>query len=306
MAKELYGDLMNVNPEDLLRLDNFALTFARTRLKLTDVIKWDTCITNSLQDAINQYKEKVVGCLKLLLPELAKGWFIQRGNIFGFGDYDINSPRLVTLIDPELLKKAPINNIPSEQAVATINYALGIRGRGQLDAASSGYLKGRNYDLIEQKRADEFLKHKKQVAPVDKLITDWKQKQSELQESGLEKKHTASLVAEKRKISDLQKLKLLGGPVTTPEEVDEIEHCPRTTEQEKQARFYLEVRYIRDSTLSLPKNSPIFRLKEKYKNLSSGTYAKNLKVYLSKISSSAAATWNDFDDAICKLQITRS
>ena len=127
-----------------------------------------------------------------------------------------------------------------------------------------------------------------------------------LQESGLDKKHIVSLATEKRKLSDLQKLKLLGGPITTAEEVDEIIQCSSLTELQKQQRLYLEVRYIRDSTLSLPKDSPIFNLKKKYKNLPANIYANNLKVYLSKISSSAAATWNDFDDAIGRLQITQS
>ena len=206
---------MNVNPEELLRLDQFAFGFAQT---------------NSLQDAIHQYGEKVVACLKLLLPQLAKGWFIQRGNIFGFGQ-DTNSPRLVTLIDPELLKKAAINNISSEQAAATINYVLGIRGRTQLDADSSGFMKDKNYDQIDQKPAEEFLKHRKQVGAVNQLVNDWKQKQSELQESGLDMKHSAS---EKRKLSDLQKLNLLGGPLTTSSEVDEIAHCSSLTELQKQ------------------------------------------------------------------------
>ena len=78
-----------------------------------------------------------------MLPELAKGWFTQIGNVLGFEDFDKNSPRLVTKIDPEKLKEAPINNIPSEQAVGRINYELGIRGRKELDAASSCFLKGK-------------------------------------------------------------------------------------------------------------------------------------------------------------------
>ena len=74
--------------------------------------------------------------------------------------------------------------------------------------------------------------------------------------------------------------------VTTAEAVDALE----------------EVRYAWDTTLSLPKNSPIFRLKEKYRNLSIDTYSKNLKVYLSKVSSITATTLEDFDDAIIKQQ----
>lgn len=39
-----------------------------------------------------------------------------------------------------------------------------------------------------------------------------------------------------------------------------------------------------------------------YKNLTLETYKVNLNVYLSKVSSSAATTWEDFDNAIIQLQ----
>ena len=63
MAGELYHDLQHANPEDLLKIDEFAFSFAKGRLEVSDVLKWDKCITDSLQDAIHQYREKVVPCL---------------------------------------------------------------------------------------------------------------------------------------------------------------------------------------------------------------------------------------------------
>ena len=78
----------------------------------------------------------------MLLPELANGWFIQRGNVFGFGGYDENSSSLVTNMDIADLNQAPINNIDAERAVGSINYELGVRGRKELSAASSCLLKG--------------------------------------------------------------------------------------------------------------------------------------------------------------------
>ena len=58
-------------------------------------------------------------------------------------------------------------------------------------------------------------------------------------------------------MADLQKLKSVVGPITTPDEVDEIVACLTLSSKQKQDRLYLEVRYARDSTLSLPKNSNI-------------------------------------------------
>ena len=74
-------------------------------------------------------------------------------------------------------------------------------------------------------------------------------------------------ITEKRKMGDLQKLKSLGGPLTTPDEVDVLVNDDDLSDEQKQDRLYIEVRYARDTTLSLPKVSPIFRLKNKYKKL---------------------------------------
>ena len=170
---------------------------------------------------------------------------------------------LFTHINPDLLKKAPINNMSSEGAVGGFNYELGNRGRNEVDAASSCFMKSKSYDLVELKPAGEFNKHRKQVGAVNRLVVEWKKKQAELQEAGLDKKEAASLSTEKRKMGDLQKLKLCGGPFTTPEEVDAVVDDEALSQTEKVDRLYTEVRYARDTTLSLPKNSPIFRLKEK-------------------------------------------
>jgi hypothetical protein len=241
----------------------------------------------------------------MLFPQLANGWFIQRGNVFGFGDYDESSPKLVTAMNTEQLKRAPINNIPSEWCVGSINYELGVRGRNELDAASSCLLKGKSYDLVELKPASEFRKYKKLVKPVNKLVVEWKQKQSELQEAGLTKKESTSLATEKRKMGDLEKLKSYGGPMTKPEEVDKFVDDDEISDAEKSARLYIEVRYARDTTLSLPRTSELFRLKEKYRKLSIETYRTNLRVYLGKVSSASSTTWEDYDNAVSKLESAR-
>ena len=106
-------------------------------------------------------------------------------------------------------------------------------------------------------------------------------------------------------MKDLEKLKSYGGPMTTPEEVDKLVDDDALTDDEKLARIYIEVRYARDTTLSLPRGSDLFDLKKNYKNLSLDTYRKNLKVYLSKVTSASITTWEDYDNAVSKLASAR-
>ena len=82
----------------------------------------------------------------------------------------------------------------------------------------------------------------------------------------MSKKMIESISSERRRVKDLDKLKKEGGPFTKPEEVEEF-IASDLYEKEKQERLYIEVRFARDTTLSLPKKSELFRLKEKYKSL---------------------------------------
>ena len=72
-------------------------------------------------------------------------------------------------------------------------------------------------------------------------------------------------------------------------------------EDTKVKRLYTEVRYARDTSLSMPKSSSLFRLKENYKNLNASTYQQNLKTYLSKIHCNIDVSWSNFDEAHGKL-----
>jgi len=69
-------------------------------------------------------------------------------------------------------------------------------------------------------------------------------------------------------------------------------------EHTKTDRLYLEVRYARDTSLSVPKTSDIFRLKQDYKNLPLHVYASNMKIYLSNVTSKTNVTLNDFNEAL--------
>lgn len=103
---------------------------------------------------------------------------------------------------------------------------------------------------------------------------------------------------DRKRNADLDKLKSLGGPFTKPEEVDELIQSTVMSEEAKVDRLYLEVRYSKATSLSLPKTSPLFKLKENYKNLPLTRYANNLKTYLSKISCRADVSWEDFDAVV--------
>ena len=299
--RQLYEDLRTTNVKDLLDISKPAFKFIDAD-RFNHCINWDKQVISSIKSNIEEHGTKVASVLSLMLPELAQGFFVQRGDVFGFGPFDPNSTKLVTQHDMASLNQAPINNLDSERAVGSINHELGQRGATQLKAASDSLIKSKSYDLVELKPTGEYKKYHANVKTVNLLIKNWKERQLEMEKAGMGKKEIESLVSEKRKVKDLDKLKSYGGPFTKPEEVDEYVARKDKSEKEKQDRLYTEVRYARDTSLSLPKKSELFRLKEKYKSLPIAKFSGNLKVYLGKVSTNASASWEDFDRAVKTLK----
>ena len=103
MSKELYEDLQTTPTSEILNLDKLAFRFANKRREMDEVVNWEADLISSVKEAVDHYQEKVTTLLSLLLPKLADGFFVQRGNIFGFGNYDPASPMLVTSKNMEQL-----------------------------------------------------------------------------------------------------------------------------------------------------------------------------------------------------------
>ena len=79
---------------------------------------------------------------------------------------------------------------------------------------------------------------------VSKLVKKWKESQAKLQEDSVEGKEASNLHADQQRHKDLSALQSLGGPFTSPEDVDKFMKVKETSEEEKNNRLYLEVRHI--------------------------------------------------------------
>ena len=65
--------------------------------------------------------------------------------------------------------------------------------------------------------------------------------------------------------------------------------------------IFFQVRHAKNTSVSYPKSSEIFRLKKAFKNLPTETYASNLKAYLSKLSFHVNMKPEDFQEALNKM-----
>ena len=207
-------------------------------------------LLDALSLAMKQNKPEVVKIFKLKLPKLAEGWLRQRGDVFGFGDFDQESPRhFVQNIDPNVLDKAPINNMAVERWVGRINCELKIRGSKGLKAGSSSNVKAQSHELVELDST---------------ILREYRNLGSTIETNSpapeLPRKRLKTWRLTNAGIVTYQNWKTWGGPFISAPEVDLYVTRKDLTSKEKDTRLYLKVRYASDSCLSHLKSSDIFWL----------------------------------------------
>ena len=127
----LYEQLIACDPHNMLNISSLSLKFI-SQERFSNCCRWPEEVLQKHMLFINANQTRIVEILRLVLSQIAQGFFQQRGNIFGFGDFDKNSSELLTKQDFEKLDEAPINNLDSERSVGSINYELKIRGAKQI------------------------------------------------------------------------------------------------------------------------------------------------------------------------------
>ena len=104
----------------------------------------------------------------------------------------------------------------------------------------------------------------------------------------LEIKSAQNLKVEGRLLCQLDYLKKSGGPFTSCEEIENFLERENVSEKDKKKRMKTEIQYARDSSISLPRSNPVFKIRKrvakggKLKDLSSSEFGDNLKTLISK------------------------
>lgn len=297
--RQLYSELREADACKLLSTIEPAFKFVSAeRFHQT---RYDDDICEAISSVATAFQPEVTKLLKMVLPKLADGFQKQKGDIFSFGECDQAAEYSVEHMDSEKLEKAPVHNLAAERSVGFVNYELSRRGAKQLGSASAAQVKAKSADLIEQCTSGSFKAYgrlAKKGARIPEIMQAWTVKQEELRKKGLEDKEIANLAVDKRRNQDLDKLKAMGGPFTSAAEVDQYTSSTDVDESDKVQRLYMEIRYARDTSLSLPKTSDLFRLMKDHRKLPLATYAVNLKLYLDNITCNTAVTLDDFINAM--------
>ena len=79
----------------------------------------------------------------------------------------------------------------------------------------------------------------------------------------MDEKDLANIAVDKRRNADLAELVKLGGPFTKSDDVTTYMENSGVSDDNKNKRLYLEVRYAKNTSISFPKSSEVLRLKKK-------------------------------------------
>ena len=102
-----------------------------------------------------------------------------------------------------------------------------------------------------------------------------------------EVKQLNSMAKERKRLEKLDKLKRLGGPFTDASEVEKYVSDPEIVEKEKKGRMKMELQFARDSSTTLPKTDPLFRVmvalpNKQKRDKNSEEFGESLMVFLGK------------------------
>ena len=304
----LYKNLTEIDAAEYLTIKQVT-TFTSSEI-FNDSLP-ETCLLQHLSLVIEDYPLEITRFLTLAVKMFADGFSLQKGAIFGFGpnkDDDTGTVlKISDLTEKEVMEMdashVQVHNLGEENNVGCVNYELNIRGKSNLETASRMIVLNRAADLLQSINPKEIKSFKKQAEEIKELRKGWNKKMTALEEQGYTEKEILNTKKDNVKLQDLELLKKDNppGPFTNEQEVQCYIDDQSVTEDIKNKRMYTEVRYARNTCLSLKnaEKATMFRLKTSgQKNLSTLEYAENLIQYFGNTKNVENLSLDDFNAAL--------
>ena len=301
---KLYKELTTVDAVDMCSTSIQVFRFVSKEMFESCAPEKEVCCV--IDECVKVYKDQIVALMKMMISKIADGFDLQRGAIFGFGTHaNDDTGSLLKVADAtekekQELDSTNVHNLGEERSVGSINNEIKIRGKRNLESASRKLVLNKSFDLINKEESKKYLSFRKPAQDITKLKNDWLVKMQELEDATFASKDTVNEHLDTVKYKDLEFLKGYNGPFVKGEEV-EAYLKGKDTNEEKNKRFYVEVRFAKNTSLRLKHNDPVFRLKRDNKNLSNMEYAENLVNYLGTARKTSPILSSDLDNAISKI-----
>ena len=150
------------------------------------------------------------------------------------------------------INQTPTNNLAEEQVCGDQDARLA--KKGSLKATSRDAVLKRSLKLLDEAEGSFRDVSCATIRNIKTLKTQWSERQEQLKAEGLTAKEAQRLHIETRKLNTLEQIRAEGGPFTSVEEVETYLSDDNIDNDIKGKFMRREVKYARDSCVSLPRN----------------------------------------------------
>ena len=150
-----------------------------------------------------------------------------------------------------------VNNLAMERVLGTSDYRL--PKLKTLEAVSRSIVLGKTADLRTNSDSN-FRSFYKEAEKKAEVSLKWSAKMKEKFSKGVDEKRVVAHQQERKRLDMLDGLKEMDGPFTNADEVQTFLDDTKITDELKKKRLKLEMQFARESSTTLPKSDPIFRI----------------------------------------------
>ena len=212
-------------------------------------------VVEVVKEVAEEQAEDVVLLINHMLPDLATTLARQRRD-YGL-DPENFPPQFPVEEQAAAVDDCPTNNMDMERLMGLTDQRL--KKLQTLPAASRSIILNKTRALHEAKKSSNFRSFREQVNAKREMEVEWNNKLAAKLKTDTDRRQEAALTQERKRLLALEQLKESDGPFTNSEQVEEFLQSD-ISEKEKQKRMKKELTFARDSSITLPRVDPLFKI----------------------------------------------
>ena len=257
-------------------------------------------VLEAVKNIAKNCEKEVISLANLCLPELRTVLARQRRDYGISEEFPAQFPveQQAANID-----EAPVHNLDAERNFGKVDYRL--KKIQSLEAVSRSLIIQRAKDLREQRETRAFRTFRREAEAKKEVELAWSLKMKEKLKLGFSEKQIVGQHKERKRLDMLEALKLVEGPFTDADSVQNFLDNGELSDKEKQSRLKLELKFARESSTTLPQADQIFRIQvtmpnKKRRDKTSEEFGESLMVYLGKKADKTVIEYEKFKESLEK------
>ena len=276
--------------------------FSAVSQELFDAVKesYGSSVMEAVSSYGPEYVEDAVKLANMMLPELRTVLGRQRR------DYGLDQDRFPAEFPVELqadnVDDCPVTNLDMERSCGLVDYR--VKKLKTVKAVSRSMILGKTQE--KEGEVSSFRSFKKETQARRELDLQWSEQMKVKFQASADLKQINSLSAERKRLQKLENLKQLGGPFTDAEQVEKYLADKEISPKQKKNRMKMELQFARDSSTTLPRVDPLFRVmvtqpNKKKRDKTAEEFGEALVTFLGRQSDRVSMDYSIFQNSLKEL-----